>query len=61
MTTLNILKYPDPRLYKVASEVKIFDIKIKKLCQHFYRRPVIDEITYFLRENEHDDHRKNDG
>ena len=31
MTTLNILKYPDPRLYKVASEVKIVDSKIKTL------------------------------
>ena len=31
MTTLNILKYPDPRLYKVASEVKTVDSKIKTL------------------------------
>ena len=31
MTTLNILKYPDPRLYKVASEVKIVDSKTKQL------------------------------
>ena len=31
MTTLNILKYPYPRLYKVASEVKIVDSKIKTL------------------------------
>jgi len=31
MTTLNILRYPDPRLYKVASEVKVVDSKIKTL------------------------------
>tara|TARA_B100001173_G_scaffold93017_1_gene80456 strand:- start:130 stop:624 length:495 start_codon:yes stop_codon:yes gene_type:complete len=31
MTTLNILKYPDQRLYKVANEVKVVDSKIKKL------------------------------
>ena len=31
MTILNILKYPDPRLYKVADEVKVIDSKIKDL------------------------------
>ena len=31
MTILNILKYPDPRLYMVADEVKVIDSKIKDL------------------------------
>ena len=31
MTILNILKYPHPRLYKVADEVKVIDSKIKDL------------------------------
>ena len=31
MTKLNILKYPDQRLYKVASEVKVVDTKTKTL------------------------------
>ena len=29
MSLLKILNYPDPRLYKVASKVEVFDIKIK--------------------------------
>ena len=31
MTTLKILKYPDPRLYKIASEVKDINTEIKTL------------------------------
>ena len=31
MTILSILKYPDPRLYKIASEVKVIDSEIKTL------------------------------
>ena len=31
MTILNILKYPDQRLYTIANEVKVVNSKIKKL------------------------------
>ena len=31
MTTLNILRYPDARLHKVAEPVKVFDEALKKL------------------------------
>jgi len=31
MTMLNILKYPDQRLYTIANEVKVFNSNIKKL------------------------------
>ena len=31
MTILNILKYPDQRLYTIANEVKVINRKIKKL------------------------------
>ncbi|MFJ3045868.1 peptide deformylase [Herbaspirillum chlorophenolicum] len=31
MALLNILRYPDPRLHKVASPVTVFDERIKKL------------------------------
>jgi peptide deformylase len=32
MSQLNILRYPDPRLHKVAKPVKIFDDRLKKLA-----------------------------
>jgi peptide deformylase len=31
MSLLNILRYPDPRLYKIAKPVAIFDARLKKL------------------------------
>lgn len=31
MSQLNILRYPDPRLHKVAQPVKVFDDRLKKL------------------------------
>ena len=34
MTILNILKYPDQRLYKVAREVKVVDNEIKTLISN---------------------------
>ncbi len=33
MARLNILEFPDPRLKKVAAEVKSFDIELKKLVE----------------------------
>ncbi len=35
MTILNILKYPDQRLYKVAREVKVVDNEIKTLISAY--------------------------
>lgn len=32
MSQLNILRYPDPRLHKVAKPVKVFDDRLKKLA-----------------------------
>lgn len=32
MSLLNILRYPDPRLHKVAKPVKVFDERLKKLA-----------------------------
>ena len=32
MSQLNILRYPDPRLHKVAQPVKVFDDRLKKLA-----------------------------
>ncbi|MBV8625515.1 MAG: peptide deformylase, partial [Herbaspirillum sp.] len=31
MAQLNILRYPDPRLHKVAQPVTVFDARIKQL------------------------------
>lgn len=31
MSLLNILRYPDPRLHKVAKPVTVFDVRLKKL------------------------------
>jgi peptide deformylase len=31
MSLLNILRYPDPRLHKIAKPVKVFDDRLKKL------------------------------
>jgi len=33
MTLLNILRYPDPRLHKVARPVAVFDARLKKLIK----------------------------
>jgi peptide deformylase len=32
MSLLNILRYPDPRLHKIAKPVKVFDDRLKKLA-----------------------------
>lgn len=32
MTILNILRYPDPRLHKVAKPITVFDDRLKKLA-----------------------------
>ena len=32
MSILNILRYPDPRLHKVAKPVSVFDDRIKQLA-----------------------------
>jgi peptide deformylase len=32
MSILNILRYPDPRLHKVAKPVRVFDARLKKLA-----------------------------
>jgi len=31
MALLNILRYPDPRLHKIAKPVAVFDARLKKL------------------------------
>src|SRR4051794_27024097 len=31
MSLLNILRYPDPRLHKIASPVTVFDARLKQL------------------------------
>jgi len=33
MTILNILRYPDPRLHKIAKPVTVFDARLKKLIK----------------------------
>ena len=32
MSILNILRYPDPRLHKIAKPINVFDDKLKKLA-----------------------------